>query len=83
MFCFNKNNVAFKFSQFCKVKNKKTIFDAKQGVEIDNFLLESIFNLGCNRRVILRLPRVPGKNREHAKMVFLNFDKKHTFSTYR
>ena len=45
-------------------KNLKTICDAKQGIEIDDFFLESIFNLGCNRRVVFRLTRVPGKKQQ-------------------
>ena len=80
--CFaltTKIMLLFKFSQFCKVKNYKTIGDAKQGVEIDNFLLESILNFECNRRVIFRPPRVPGKKQRTCKNGVLDFDKTHIF----
>ena len=48
-------------------------------IEINHFFYELIFNLGCDRQVVARFPRVPASV---AKMFFFSLMKKKIFSTH-
>ena len=52
------------FHSSVRSKIRKLFVMQSKELRLTIFLLESIlvFNLGCNRRVIFRLPRVPGKH---------------------